>query len=470
MGQSYYKILGIERNATEKEIKRAYALLLRKYPPEKFPDEFSEIAEAYDVLSNIDARKKYNESNGFNETAQQLMDEAMKNYHSENYENAIKYFKRFILLEPSVNSARNYLSICYARLNDYDTAYKILNEVFSTGDEIKEVYFDNMFYYCDKLNKYKDAENYMLKALDTYDTLSINFNLVKLYSHKNYKNIEKATEILINKVDLFVNTENYDIDDLLELCYYSANLRCYDLLNKYLSYIKYVCDDNNIKYVIKELFNYAELWISVWEFEFALKYIETVIDMSRKSELKVELTNDLIEYFEYIYNVCSEAKEFLQEDKAYTEVLNYIFSKLQLSIVGEDSDNKKRIIEELNIYIKELETACYESAYAIKDSLSLLKKKYRLLYSEDKEGIDKFYNIAINQIETYEKNESNYREESAVTSRSNINSNNSTSSSTNSNSGGGCGTILIFMIIGGAIGGPIGVFIGALIGGYISNN
>ena len=59
MQKNYYKILGISKGATEKEIKRAYGALLRKYPPEKFPDEFSDIAKAYEVLMNSEKRKIY---------------------------------------------------------------------------------------------------------------------------------------------------------------------------------------------------------------------------------------------------------------------------------------------------------------------------------------------------------------------------------------------------------------------------
>ena len=61
----YYKILGIEKNATDKEIKKAYRKLARKYHPDLNPDDkeaekkFKEINEANEVLSNSENRKKY---------------------------------------------------------------------------------------------------------------------------------------------------------------------------------------------------------------------------------------------------------------------------------------------------------------------------------------------------------------------------------------------------------------------------
>ncbi len=61
----YYKILGIPKTATEKEIKNAYRKLARKYHPDVNPDnkeaekKFKEINEANEVLSNPENRKKY---------------------------------------------------------------------------------------------------------------------------------------------------------------------------------------------------------------------------------------------------------------------------------------------------------------------------------------------------------------------------------------------------------------------------
>ncbi len=61
----YYKILGIEKKATEADIKKAYRKLARKYHPDVNPNDkaaeqkFKEINEANEVLSNAENRKKY---------------------------------------------------------------------------------------------------------------------------------------------------------------------------------------------------------------------------------------------------------------------------------------------------------------------------------------------------------------------------------------------------------------------------
>ena len=61
----YYKVLGVDKNATQDDIKKAYRKLARKYHPDLNPndpsakDKFQEINEANEVLSDPEKRKKY---------------------------------------------------------------------------------------------------------------------------------------------------------------------------------------------------------------------------------------------------------------------------------------------------------------------------------------------------------------------------------------------------------------------------
>jgi curved DNA-binding protein len=65
--EDYYKTLGVERSAAAAEIKRAYRKLANKYHPDKNKDDpeaaakFAKANEAYEVLSDPDKRKKYDQ-------------------------------------------------------------------------------------------------------------------------------------------------------------------------------------------------------------------------------------------------------------------------------------------------------------------------------------------------------------------------------------------------------------------------
>ena len=116
--KDYYKILNLSVNANNDEIKKAFRSLAKKYHPDRNKDDkealkkFQEVNEAYEVLSNEDSRKKYDQemdkgsTNKETNSKNNKSDNSNKKYQDkgESIENLNKYFESFFGFDANSNN------------------------------------------------------------------------------------------------------------------------------------------------------------------------------------------------------------------------------------------------------------------------------------------------------------------------------------------------------------------------------
>ncbi|MFY7964712.1 MAG: DnaJ C-terminal domain-containing protein [Chitinophagaceae bacterium] len=145
--KDYYKILGVDKKASQDDIKKAYRGLAIKYHPDKNPDnkdaedKFKQINEANEVLSNVEKRKKYDKIGAnwqqFEQNNQQKNSNPFggqqnfyEGYGNENQTDFSDFFEQFFAgKNSSKGNTRN------ARGGDYETEIEITLEEAYKGTE-----------------------------------------------------------------------------------------------------------------------------------------------------------------------------------------------------------------------------------------------------------------------------------------------------------------------------------------------
>ncbi len=153
----YYKILGIDKNATQDDVKKAYKQLARKYHPDLNPNdpdavkEFQEINEANEVLSDPEKRTKYDQygenwkhADEFN-TQQQQYQNGSRNETYWSSSDGGEFSDFFEQLFGNMGHHRNNRSHFGFHGQDYTTELQLsLNEAAITHKQIINVNGNNL--------------------------------------------------------------------------------------------------------------------------------------------------------------------------------------------------------------------------------------------------------------------------------------------------------------------------------------
>ena len=134
--RSLYEILGVEKKATPAEIKKAYFRLALKWHPDKnkspeAEEKFKEISRAYEILSDEEKRKHYDQFGSKAESSSQENVEERLNEQLDALKDIHEYQKQIVLLDVIFNQIGSN--------NLYDT--NIANKAFDATYNLASDYF-----------------------------------------------------------------------------------------------------------------------------------------------------------------------------------------------------------------------------------------------------------------------------------------------------------------------------------------
>jgi tetratricopeptide (TPR) repeat protein len=157
-----YERLGLERDATIEQVKQAYRNLVRQYPPERAPEEFKRIREAYEALGNPGTRTEYDRSISGPDSALAKVNVAMQ---ASDYTTAELLLKQILLVQPDLTGARNLLGLCLLYQGKADDALGQFGRLLRAPGADASVWANTGHAYA-SLKRYADAENCFKEAVE----------------------------------------------------------------------------------------------------------------------------------------------------------------------------------------------------------------------------------------------------------------------------------------------------------------
>ena len=175
-----YERLGLELSASSEEIKRAYRALLREYPPERAPEEFKRLREAYETLGNPGSREEYDRRP--DPVVARWLDGGLQAMKADQHDVAERYFKQVLLQQPDLSFVRNLLGLCFLYQGESAKAATQFEKLLTQPDA-PAAWFGNAGHAYGALGRHADAEKAFQEAVRRATDSPVDYiiGLVDLY-------------------------------------------------------------------------------------------------------------------------------------------------------------------------------------------------------------------------------------------------------------------------------------------------
>lgn len=372
--KNFYEILQVEKNSDEKQIKKQYSMLIRQFHPEKYPEKYREIREAYDVLKDPKSKENYDISLLHGKQLQELEHVGREALENEDYVVAVKNFEQILEIDGKNSIIKNLLGETLLRQNRYKKALIIFFELF-------EEYPNNIGYICrlgfcnEMLGDLNKAEKLYTKAyeIEEKDKESVNWLINLYWNQKKYFKAEKFLKNDIYKDGTLDFSDFQSFNKLLET--YIMMDEVGDLLKVINDMKKIIPNDVESRYNVAwefarmgamlqdaERYNYAEVF---YKYSKSIAILEESHQIDER--IKISKSYKLIE-------------NLLNDDKVIKEVKGPLITYFHHDKFEEDT--RKNVWEN---FTNTLDIFNREVIDLMNDSILRIKSYYYELYEEKKE-------------------------------------------------------------------------------------
>lgn len=373
---TYYDILEISQEANSTQIKKAYFNMVRKYPPERFSEKFTEIRKAYEILSNEKTREEYDNFANIPGIAKGRFDAANELFREGQNEKAIKILEELNKEFPDILVIQSVLGEICIKNNNNGKAIKIFEKLVEADPDNASFagYLANAYL---MRGWHKKAVKGFERAIELdEDNISLWMGLSESYVAGD--NMKKAKEVLYNFIE---EKENGYFIISIYLAIFITDLKegNFESMKKNLEMLsnEVAKQEDEKEHITWILLMISRRMVEAKIFEPAKEILEKAEKIAPDNQKIKELKAKVDRFYKF-------EEEFLSLEKDedfHKDFVNFIASK----ILPEES-----LGPDLYIRMAEHEFLLHINKY--RKYVILLSKKYFNLYGELKDFFEKALN------------------------------------------------------------------------------
>jgi curved DNA-binding protein CbpA len=263
-----YERLGLNADAPVEEIKRAYHRLLRIYPPERSPEQFKRIREAYETLKDAGSRRGYDTQR--EPKVGHWIELGIAAIGENRYTDAERYFKQVLIQVPTLAFARNYLGLSFLYQGKGVEAIAQYQRLLRT-EPVTASFCGNLGHAYRIAGQLGDAERAFRRAIEFGDEDKANYYLALADVYLAQNRIESAKAILEKGIRADNNVDFEDLPLFTKLLECELRERDFAGVNDVVDRIQgIVQDDEQGRYAAWKLGMLAQRLIEVDAFPYAV--------------------------------------------------------------------------------------------------------------------------------------------------------------------------------------------------------